>query len=259
MAFFTDLIASFFLGLLTPLTAVCVLPLYPGFLAYLANQFSPLQKQDSNNQQSQKRNYALFGFLVTIGVISFMLLLGLLFTTILKVSLTNVIGIISPIAFIILLLISLLLISNFDFSNIIPKPKTPNSKNPIISALLYGFFFGAIVIPCNPAFIGAFFARAILFDNFFSSIFNFLFFGLGLGFPLLLFSLLSVNYSQKIISILTRYKRIINIIAGIIMLLISIYYLICVFNIFDLGTKLTVLDPFCKAVSGLLPELNLKI
>ena len=37
MVTFADFGSSFVLGLLTPLTAVCVLPLYPGFLSYLAS------------------------------------------------------------------------------------------------------------------------------------------------------------------------------------------------------------------------------
>jgi len=228
MGIITDFLASFGLGLLTPITAVCVLPLYPAFLAYLANQFSP---EDNNS----RKRYVLFGLLVTLGVILFMFLLGLLFTTILQVSLTKVIGIISPIAFSIMALISLLLIFNIDLGKFIPKVNAPTSKNPTISALLYGFFFGAIVIPCNPAFIGAFFARALIIDNFLSSILNFIFFGLGLGFPLLLFSLLSVNWSQSIIGFLTRHKRIINLIAGIVMFGISLYYLVFVFNVFNIG------------------------
>lgn len=215
--------SSFILGLLTPLTAVCVLPLYPAFLAYIANQFSA---------KENKKTYALFGSIITLGVIVFMLLLGLIFTTIFQVSLTKVIGIISPIAFSILGIISLLLIFNFDVSRFIPKPKTPTSKNPKLNAFLYGFFFGAIVIPCNPAFIAVFFARALIIDSFFSSMINFLLFGLGLGFPLLIFSLLSSKWSEKIIEFTTLHKTAINRIAGIIMLGISLYYLIFVFRIF---------------------------
>jgi cytochrome c-type biogenesis protein len=215
---------SFILGLLTPLTAVCVLPLYPAFLTYLANQFNP-------NDQASKKRYALIGFLITLGVLIFMFLLGLLFTTILQKSLTNVIGIISPIAFAILGIISIFLIFNIDLSRFIPKTKTPTSKHPTLNALIYGFFFGAIVIPCNPAFIAAFLARSVLVTEFFSSMLNFISFGLGLGFPLLLFSLISSNYSQKIISFLTTHKRKINFLAGIVMLGISIYYLFFVFQI----------------------------
>ena len=218
--------ASFVLGVLTPLTAVCVLPLYPGFLAYLANQ-------SSKDNKVNKRQYALFGLLITLGVIIFMLLLGLIFTTFLQKSLTNVVGIISPIAFGILGFFSLLLIFNVDFGKFIPRLRTPTSKHPTIKALTYGFFFGAIVLPCNPAFIGAFFARALIIDNFASSMLNFLGFGIGIGFPLLAFSLISVNWSQKIINFATKNKKAINFTAGIIMLGISIYYLIFVFKVFS--------------------------
>lgn len=222
---FVDFLTSFLLGLATPLTAVCVLPLYPAFLSFLANQFS---------KETSKKQYALLGLIITSGVILFMLILGLLFTTVFQKSLTSIIGIVSPIAFGILAIISLFLIFNFDFSNLFRKKfQPPTSKKPLRSALLYGFFFGAIVIPCNPAFIGAFFARAILFTDFFSSVFNFLFFGLGLGFPLLLFSIVSFESSQKIINWATQRKRQINLFAGIIMLAISLYYLIFVFRIFS--------------------------
>jgi len=226
MSLIADVLSSFVLGLLTPLTAVCVLPLYSGFLAFLANKIDP---EDKN----AKKSYAMFGLLITLGVIIFMLLLGLIFTTILQKSLTSVIGIISPIAFGILGIISILLIFDVDFSAFLPKIKTKQAKNPVLNALLYGFFFGAIVIPCNPGFISAFLARALLFGDFFGSMLNFLAFGFGLGFPLLLFSLVSVKWSQKIISYLTLRKRKINLIAGIVMLGIAIYYLVFVFNVFN--------------------------
>jgi len=35
-----NLASSFVLGLLTPLTAVCVLPLYPGFLSFLSGKLA---------------------------------------------------------------------------------------------------------------------------------------------------------------------------------------------------------------------------
>jgi cytochrome c-type biogenesis protein len=218
-----DYIASFVLGLLTPLGAVCVLPLYPAFLAYLSNL---------GNGKVDKKTYGMFGLLITMGVIGFMFVLGLLFTTILQISLTNVIGIISPIAFGVLGVISLFLIFDFDFGRFFPRVKIPRSNNPRVSALLYGFFFGAIVIPCNPAFISVFFARAFLVTDFFGSMMNFISFGFGLGFPLLLFSLVSISWSQKVIGFLNRNKRVINVVAGLMMLGISIYYLMYVFRVF---------------------------
>lgn len=218
-----DFGSSFILGLLTPLTAACVLPLYPGFLAYLASQFSG---------KPAKKQYALLGLAITLGVILFMSLLGIIFTTALQVSLTKIIGIISPIAFVILGIVSILLILDVDLGRFLPKAQIKTTKNPLLSALVYGFFFGAIVIPCNPAFIAAFFARALLFDSAISSLLNFVSFGVGLGFPLLLFSLLSARWNTVIIAFVTKNRTTINRVAGITMLAISLYYLIFVFQIF---------------------------
>ncbi len=218
-----DLSTSFILGLLTPITALCVLPLYPGFLAYLSNQVS--------GDEPKKKLLILFGLVITAGVILFMFLLGLVFTTFLEVSLTKVIGIVSPVAFIILIIISLLLIFDVDAGRFLPRAQVPVAKNPVFNAFIYGFFFGAIVVPCNPLFIAVLFTKTISSMNFIVNILNFLFFGIGIGFPLLVFSAISTTKSRTIISFLSKYKRKINFYSGLIMLVISLYYLIFIFRI----------------------------
>lgn len=215
---------AFVLGLLTPLGAVCVLPLYPGFLVYLAGQLS-------GKKETGRGAILFFGLIITSGVILFMVLLGLIFTTILQVSLTNVIGIVSPIAFGILLVISFFLIFNVDVGRFLPKAHTPVSRNPWASAFLFGFFFGAIVVPCNPLFIAALFTRTIS-TVFLENMLRFLFFGIGIGFPLLVFAAVSTAAADAIIGFLSKYKRVINLVVGLIMLGISIYYLLFVFKIF---------------------------
>lgn len=216
---------SFVLGLVTPLVAVCVLPLYPGFLAFISNQLS--------GRPDNKRTLALIGVVVTAGVLSFMLLIGLIFTFLLKQAFTDVVRIVSPIAFGILLVVSIMLIINFDFSRIIPKAKIPMRKNPLVSAYSFGFFFGAIVIPCNPAPLIALFTKELVAaTGVVTGILNFLAFGVGIGFPLLVFSFVSAAKSSAVINILTKYSRNINLFAGIFMFLVSLYYLIVVFGVF---------------------------
>jgi len=226
MELLAELGAAFVLGLLTPLGAVCVLPLYPGFLVYLSSQIS--------GKEAGRQTIFLFGLVIASGVILFMLLLGLIFTTILEVSLTNIIGIVSPIAFAILLIISLLLIFNVDVGRFLPKGRVRTSKNPWVSAFIYGFFFGAIVVPCNPLFIAALFTRTISAVGFVENVLRFLFFGIGIGFPLLVIAAISTAATDAIMNFLTEHKRAINLIAGIIMFGISLYYLIFVFRVFDL-------------------------
>ena len=217
---------SFLAGLFAPLGAVCVLPLYPGFLAYLSNQYSDKKGKDA------RKSFIFLGLMVALGVITSMFLIGLIFTHFLQVSLTNVIGIISPIAFGILAVVSIFLIFNLDFSRFFPKVKAPITKNPIFTSFIFGFFFGAIVLPCNPASLIVLFAISTSTIGFTTNLFNFIFFGIGMALPLLLFSIISAQWSQSVIGFLTRNKRNINLIAGLIMLGISIYYLVFVFKIF---------------------------
>lgn len=223
-----ELGSAFVLGLLTPLGAVCVLPLYPGFLVYLSGQLS--------GTEVRRRTIFLFGLVITAGVVIFMVAVGLVFTTVLQVSLTGAIGIISPIAFGLLLLISLLLIFDVDIGRFIPRARTPLKRNPWLSAGLYGLFFGAIVVPCNPLFIAALFTRTISAAEFAANILQFLFFGLGVGAPLLVIAGISSTATDTVMDFLTRRKRIINLVAGIIMLGISLYYLVFVFEVFGFIT-----------------------
>jgi len=225
MPLLADLAESFVLGVLTPLGAVCVLPLYPGFLAYLSNRLA--------GREAKRGTILLFAVNVTGGVVAFMFLLGLIFTTILQVSLTRVIGVVSPIAFGILLVLSVLLLFDVDVGRLLPKAKVPKSKNPWWTAFLYGFFFGAIVVPCNPLFIAIFFTRSVSVLGFGANVLRFLAFGVGIAAPLLALAAVSTAASGAVIRFLTRYKSSINRIAGLAMLGVSVYYLVFVFRIFD--------------------------
>lgn len=226
MALLADLAESFVLGVLTPLGAVCVLPLYPGFIAYLSNRAS--------GEAANRRTILLLALYVSAGAIAFMLLLGLLFTTVLQVSLTRVIGIVSPIAFGLLLVISLFLLLDVDIGKLVPRRKIPVARNPWVAALLYGFFFGAIIVPCNPLFIAILFTRSVSVAAFGANVLRFFAFGLGIAAPLLALALLSAAASGVVIGFLARHRSLINRVAGLLMLGISVYYLVAVFRVQDL-------------------------
>ncbi|MBR9699094.1 cytochrome C biogenesis protein [Candidatus Woesearchaeota archaeon] len=214
---------TFLAGIVAPLGAVCVWPLYPGFLAYLSNQLSG---------KESKKTYALLGFIATLGVITSLGIIGLIVTTLFRASLTNAIGIISPIAFIILGIVGILLIFNVDFGRFLPQTKAPILKNPLASAYVFGLFFGAIVLPCNPGPIIALFALSTGVTNAAANFSLFLVFGLGMGLPLLLFSIISAGRSQQIINWMSRRKTIINRSLGIVIVLITLYFLIFDFKVF---------------------------
>lgn len=217
---------SFAIGLATPLTAVCVIPLYPGFIAYLSNR------------PTGRLSVTSLGILVAAGVVSFMLLFGIVFTTLLEISLTHAIGIISPIAFGLLALLSVALLADLDFERFTSSFTAPQSQRPTVTAFGYGFFFGGIVIPCNPGLIALFFARSLLFADPLVNLANFLAFGLGIGSPLIGLALLSDRWSARIIGVLTGYQSIINRSTGLLMLVIALYYLFVVFDVFGIGSAI---------------------
>ena len=221
MGVFSNAFYFFWLGVITPLTAVCVIPLYPAFLARLSRTVG--------GRHDDRRLLATFGVLVTAGVIAFMAVIGLVFTRWLQVSLTSVIEVVSPIAFGILLVIAVLMMFDVKIKR---KVKPNRLANPYISAFFYGFFFGAVVIPCNPAVITVAFVRASTITSQVANQINFIFYGIGIGAPLLAFSLLSPAASRATVNWLVKHSSAINRVAGVILFFIALYYLIFVFHVF---------------------------
>jgi cytochrome c-type biogenesis protein len=217
-----ELGVNFLLGLATPLTALCVIPLYPSFISYLSDQVG---------ESSDTRLHLMFGGIVVAGLLTFMLLLGLVFTTLLKQSLTGVIQIVSPAAFGLLALMGVFMLLDMDVADSIPRVEAPEFENPLLNGYGFGFFFGAIVIPCNPALIALFFSRSLLLQDPVNSILNFTSFGLGMGAPLIAFSVLSAQWNDKIMGFLTGNRETINRGTGALVLIISLYYLFLVFRV----------------------------
>lgn len=211
----------FALGVATPLTAACVIPLYPAFIAYLAST------GDDGN-----RPVAVLGLLVVAGVLTFMATVGVVFTFVLEESVNTVVEDVSPLAFGLLALVGVVLVVDPKRFSRLPVIDPPQSRYPSASAFSYGFFFGAVVIPCNPATIALFFARTpVLYDTHAESMLGFLAFGLGIGTPLLAFALLSQPFSQRVTRTLARYSSGINRVTGAILLAVSGYYLWAVFEV----------------------------
>jgi cytochrome c-type biogenesis protein len=212
------LIPPLIAGLSTPLLAACVLPLYPGYLAFLANQ--------KPETQIPAR---ILGFIATVGVIASMFAFGLIFVYLLHVSTGAAIGIIGPVLYALLAVVSIAMIADIDLSRFIPRVATPTANSPYSSAFLFGAFFGLIALPCNPGPILLLFTFSLTAADALTNLVIFVCFGVGMAIPLLLLSCVSDLIGKRIINLFTQHRRLINIGAGAIMLLISLYYLVFVF------------------------------
>lgn len=223
MGLLADVATSFGLGVATPLSAVCVIPLYPGFLAFLSNQ------------DDDAPPIAVLGVLVALGVIAFMAAVGVVFTTVLGTSLTAVVELVSVPAFALLALLGIVLLGDLHPQARLPTVEPPQTRFPALSAVAYGAFFGAIVLPCNPGFISVFFARSFLFTDPVNSLANFGAFGVGMATPLFGFALVSEPWRDRVLGVLRTHRRAVNAGTGLLLFAISIYYLVFVFEILGPG------------------------
>ena len=211
---------SFLAGLYTPLGAMCVLPLYPGYLAFLAGR-----------TKTGGSSTLTLGLAVTGGVLLAMFSFGLLFVSILKISTGDVLEILGPVIYLILAVMSVAMIAGFDISRFFPMVSTPVGNTPYITATLFGAFFGLVALPCNPGSIILLFALSSTTADFIANFINFALFGIGMASPLLFLSALSMEKSRTFIRFFTSHHLLINRIAGVLMLIVALYYLVFVFLI----------------------------
>jgi len=216
---------SFLAGLLAPLGAVYVLPLYPGYLAWLANHVG---------ERNDRTLLFLFSLVVTAGIIFSFLVVGFIVTWLLRSSLSAAVEIISMIAFVILAGVSICLILDLDLSRIIPSPKIFHPAGPYRNALLFGLFFGIIILPCNPAPVILLFALSINAADFLENFIILVAFCVGIAIPVLLISLIPAATNYRLLRFLTTNRRAINIACGLFMLFLALYYLVWVFHLPEL-------------------------
>ena len=204
------ILTSFTLGLLAT-GSPCILPLYPGFLAYL-----------SGNQAAGSRKRYFLGFFVLFGVLSMMLVLGGVIA-LLSVSIGSALALIIPLADFLIIGLGILLLLDINPFKQLPQLRVPGLRNPFANAYVYGLLYGPIALPCSGPLLVAIFALSLTAGEALSKLGTFFWFGLGFGFPLLLLSLLSGTFQRQITRAFAIYSRQINIIGGLLLLGIAFY------------------------------------
>jgi len=204
-------LTSFAFGLLGTMSP-CVLPLYPGFLAYLSGQ------AETDNGRLR---YVL-GLFVLGGVLTSMLALGAVMAA-LSVSIGRVLAILIPIAIVVILMLGILLLLNRNPFYRLPQVKVPLLRRPSLNAYVYGLLYGPIAMPCSGPLVVAIFVYSFTFGEAVSKLWVFLWFGLGFGVPLLAISLLSGALQRRLTRWFARHSRAINVVGGLLLIAIAIY------------------------------------
>jgi cytochrome c-type biogenesis protein len=206
-----SMLTSFTLGLLAT-TSPCVLPLYPGFLAYLAG----------GQERFAGSSNRFLGLFVLAGVLTTMVALGG-FIALLAIPVGKALAVAIPISDVLILVLGLLLIANINPFKGLPQIQAPIFRHPFGSAFVYGMLYGPIALPCSGPLVVGIFAFSLTAEQALGKLAVFVWFGLGFGLPLLLLSLMSGSAQRGITRQLAIHSRIINFIAGLLMIGVAVY------------------------------------
>jgi cytochrome c-type biogenesis protein len=204
-------LTSISVGLLAS-TSPCILPLYPGFLAYLSG---------GQNANLRRGRYALGAF-VLAGVLTMMLVLGLIIA-LLSISIGSALAVVVPLADLLIIGLGMLLLLDRNPFKALPQIRVPLLRHPLVNAFVYGLLYGPIALPCSGPLVVGIFALSLTAGEAVSKLSTFLWFGLGFGLSLLALSFLSVAGQRWITRLLARRARLINLIGGTLLMGIGLY------------------------------------
>jgi cytochrome c-type biogenesis protein len=209
------ILTSLTIGLLST-TSPCVLPLYPGFLAYIAG---------GSEQLENKVGRYFLGFFVLAGVLTMMLTLGGVIA-LLSISIGRALSFIIPLADLVIILLGVLLLININPFKKLPQVRIPILSHPFINAYVYGLLYGPIALPCSGPLLVSVFALSLTVGEALSKLNIFFWFGIGFGLPLLVLSFLSGASARWITRQFAQHTRLINLISGLLLVGVGIYDLV---------------------------------
>jgi cytochrome c-type biogenesis protein len=207
-----ELVAVFAAGLASA-ASPCLLPLYPGFLAYLSANAGSL---------AGRRATGLLGLLVLAGLLTTMIILGAVLVVV-SVPIGRVASFLVPIVDAFLITLGVLLIAGRNPFNRLPGLGVPIVRNPYGQAYVYGVMLGPIALPCAGPFLAAMLAVSVGFGDVVLRLGTFVVFGLGFGLPLVVLSLLAGARQRSIVRFVTSHHRAIEVISGVVLIAVALW------------------------------------
>jgi cytochrome c-type biogenesis protein len=207
-----ELVAVFAAGLASA-ASPCLLPLYPGFLAYLAANAGSL---------AGRRATGLLGLLVLAGLLTTMVAVGAILVVV-AVPVGRVASYLVPVVDGLLILLGALLIAGRNPFNRLPGLRVPLVRNPFGQAYVYGVMLGPIALPCAGPFLAALLAVSVGLGDAVLRLGTFLVFGLGFGLPLVVLSLLAGARQRAVVGWVTERHRPIEIASGVVLIAVALW------------------------------------
>jgi len=207
-----ELLAVFAAGVASA-ASPCLLPLYPGFLAYLSANSASL---------AGRRGTGLLGLLVLAGLLTTMVLIGAVLVVV-AIPIGRVASLLIPIVDAFLIALGILLIAGHNPFNRLPGMQVPIVRNPYGQAYVYGIMLGPLALPCAGPFLAALLALSVGVGDAVLRLGTFVVFGLGFGLPLLILSLLAGARQRSVVRWVTAHHRPIEVVSGVILIAVALW------------------------------------
>lgn len=208
------LLEGFLLGNSAILTNVCLLPLYPGLMAFLAG---------NSTRATTRARVAPLGILVLVGILSVMTLIGLLLFW-LQASFVSIFPWLLPLIYLTVITLGGLMLFGVNPFHRMATLQAPIVKSPYASAYLYGLLLGPMTLPCTgPIILSAFVLGVGNLGMLADGLGFFLAFGLGFGWPLVVLPLLALPLQRRATGWLSRRHTLLTRISGILLVAIGIF------------------------------------
>lgn len=208
-----ELLEAFILGNSAILTNVCILPLYPGLIAFMAG--------NAANEQAQKATKWL-GLLVLLGVLSLMIAVGALLY-VFQQSFGNVLPVLLPIIYTVIILLGILMLLGHNPFKRLTTLQAPVLRNPYAAAFVYGLLLGPMTLPCaGPIILSAFLLAAGSFSGLADGLLYFFAFGLGFGWPLVILPFLAMPMQRRFTHWTTQNSTLLTRLSGFLLVAIGL-------------------------------------
>jgi cytochrome c-type biogenesis protein len=209
-----EFLSGFGLGAASILSNVCLLPLYPGMIAFLAG--------NADNPRARS-GMAWLGVLVLAGVLTLMLVLGVIFFLIQR-EMSAIFPVLLPVIYLTVIGMGVLMLSGRNPFERLTTLQAPVLRNPYAMAYVYGLLLAPMTIPCaGPILTTGLILGANDAGVLAEKLLYFFGFGLGFGFPLVLLPLLAIPLQRRFVGLMTQHHTLITRVAGILLVAIGLF------------------------------------
>lgn len=211
----SEYLTAFTLGNAAILTNVCLLPLYPGLIVFLAGGASA--------EGSARRGWWL-GIPVLAGIVTFMLTLGFVLFQVQR-SVADILGWLLPVLYAGVLVLGLAMVMGRNPFQKMATTEAPILRNRGATAYVYGMLLAPMTLPCTgPLVVSAFVIGGVSGSGALAdSLLYFVFFALGFGWPLLVLPLLATPLQRRATRMTARHHRIIGAASGVLLVAIAVF------------------------------------